>query len=173
MKLNPRINEYRSTKKSKLYQLNFKSMKKTLTLCMLFGTFVLSAQQFEYKIFTVVESVVPNGLGRSRMIAETEAVDYKSATTIRYENGKDKSDKKRGEIRTKAFEETKLLNFYNVGGIRFNNIATNDAMVTAKLNDLASQGWELAFVSGGVESSGDKDKQGVYATRYILKRLIK
>lgn len=58
---------------------------------MLFGTFVLSAQQFEYKIFTVVESVVPNGLGRSRMIAETEAVDYKSATTIRYENGKDKS----------------------------------------------------------------------------------
>ena len=148
-------------------------MKKTLTLCMLFGAFVLSAQQFEYKIFTVVESVVPNGLGRSRMIAETEAVDYKSATTIRYENGKDKSDKKRGEIRTKAFEETKLLNFYNVGGIRFNNIATNDAMVTAKLNDLASQGWELAFVSGGVESSGDKDKQGVYATRYILKRLAK
>lgn len=148
-------------------------MKKTLILCMLFGTFVLSAQQFEYKIFTVVESVVPNGLGRSRMIAETEAVDYKSATTIRYENGKDKSDKKRGEIRTKAFEETKLLNFYNVGGIRFNNIATNDAMVTAKLNDLASQGWELAFVSGGVESSGDKDKQGVYATRYILKRLVK
>ena len=148
-------------------------MKKTLTLCMLFGALVLSAQQFEYKIFTVVESVVPNGLGRSRMIAETEAVDYKSATTIRYENGKDKSDKKRGEIRTKAFEETKLLNFYNVGGIRFNNIATNDAMVTAKLNDLASQGWELAFVSGGVESSGDKDKQGVYATRYILKRLVK
>ena len=148
-------------------------MKKTLILCMLFGTFVLSAQQFEYKIFTVVESVVPNGLGRSRMIAETEAVDYKSATTIRYENGKDKSDKKKGEIRTKAFEETKLLNFYNVGGIRFNNIATNDAMITAKLNDLASQGWELAFVSGGVESSGDKDKQGVYATRYILKRLVK
>ena len=75
--------------------------------------------------------------------------------------------------RTKAFEETKLLNFYNVGGIRFNNIATNDAMVTAKLNDLASQGWELAFVSGGVESSGYKDNQGVYATRYILKRLVK
>ena len=36
---------------------------------------------------------------------------------------------------------------------------------------LPLQGWELAFVSGGVESSGDKDKQGVYATRYILKRL--
>ena len=64
------------------------------------------------------------------------------------------------------------MNFYNLGGIRFNNIATNDAMVTAKLNDLASQGWELAFVSGGVESSGDKDKQGVYATRYILRKTV-
>ena len=118
-------------------------------LFVLFISAAVSAQQYEYKIFTVVESVVPNGLGRSRMIAETEAVDYKSATTIRYEDGKDKSDKKRSEIRTKAFEETKLLNFYNLGGIRFNNIATNDAMVTAKLNDLASQGWELAFISGG------------------------
>ena len=131
---------------------NYISMKKTLMFIVLFISAAVSAQQYEYKIFTVVESVVPNGLGRSRMIAETEAVDYKSATTIRYEDGKDKSDKKRSEIRTKAFEETKLLNFYNLGGIRFNNIATNDAMVTAKLNDLSSQGWELAFVSGGVES---------------------
>ena len=151
---------------------NYISMKNIFTLSVLLISAVLSAQQYEYKIFTVVESVVPNGLGRSRMIAETEAVDYKSATTIRYEDGKDKSDKKRSEIRTKAFEETKLLNFYNLGGIRFNNIATNDAMVTAKLNDLASQGWELAFVTGGVESSGDKDKQGVYATRYILRKTV-
>ena len=146
-------------------------MKNYLTFILLFVGHLLIAQQWEYKIFTVVESVVPNGLGRSRMIAETEAVDYKAATTIRTEEGKIKSEKTRGEIRTKTFEETKLLNFYNVGGIRFNNIATNDAMVTAKLNDLASQGWELAFVSGGVESSGDKDKQGVYATRYILGKI--
>lgn len=148
-------------------------MKYKIFLFALFITSITQAQQWEYKIFTVVESVVPNGLGRSRMIAETQAVDYKSATSIRTEDGKNKSDKKRGEIRTKAFEETKLLNFYNIGGIRFNNIATNDAMVTAKLNDLSSQGWELAFVSGGVESSGDKDKQGMYATRYILKRITK
>ena len=148
-------------------------MKNTIIVFALFLSTFMQAQQWEYKIITVVESVVPNGLGRSRMIAETQDVDYKSATTIRTEEGKKKSDKKRGEIRTKTFEETKLLNFYNLGGIRFNNIATNDAMVTAKLNDMSSQGWELAFVSSGVESSGDKDKQGVYATRYILKRVKK
>ena len=122
-------------------------------------------------MFTVVESIVPNGLGRSRMISETETVDYKSATIQRTEDSKEKSKKKRSELRTNTFQETKLLNFYNLGGIRFNNIATNDAMVTAKINDLASQGWELAFVNGGVESSGDKDPQGIFITRYIFKRV--
>ena len=50
------------------------------------------------------------------------------------------------ETRTKAFEETKLLNFYNIAGIRFNNIATNDALVKSKLNEMSNQGWELFTV---------------------------
>lgn len=144
----------------------------TLILLLLVSSFTFS-QQYEYKIISVIESVVPNGLGRSRMLAETKPVDYKSATTIRTEEGKEKSDKSRSEIRTKVFEETKLLNFYNIGGIRFNNIATNDALITAKLNDEAAKGWVLAFVTSGVESSGDKDKIGIYATRFILRREVK
>ena len=129
-------------------------------------------QQYEFEIVTVVESVVPKGLGRSRMLAKTEIVDYKPSTTVRMEDGeKDKSkNDKRKDIRTKAFEETKLLNFYNIGGIRFNNIATNDAMVKSKLNEMTANGWELAFVTGGVESSGDKDPNGIYLTRYIFKK---
>ena len=112
------------------------------------------------------------GLGRSRMIAKTEVVDYNSSTTVRMEDGeKDKSkNDKRKDIRTKAFEETKLLNFYNIGGIRFNNIATNDAMVKSKLNQMTADGWEFAFVTGGVESSGDKDPNGIYLSRYIFKK---
>lgn len=144
----------------------------TLILLLLVSSFTFS-QQYEYKIISVIESVVPNGLGRSRMLAETKPVDYKSATTIRTEEGKQKSDKSRSEIRTKVFEETKLLNFYNIGGIRFNNIATNDALITAKLNDEAAKGWVLSFVTSGVESSGDKDKIGIYATRFILRREVK
>ena len=144
----------------------------TLILLLLVSSFTFS-QQYEYKIISVIESVVPNGLGRSRMLAETQPVDYKSATTIRTEEGKEKSDKSRSEIRTKVFEETKLLNFYNIGGIRFNNIATNDALITAKLNDEAAKGWVLSFVTSGVESSGDKDKIGIYATRFILRREVK
>ena len=98
---------------------------------------------------------MPKGLGRSRMIAKTKVVDYNPSTTVRMEDGeKDKSkNDKCKDIRTKVIEETKLLNFFNIGGIRFNNIATNDVMVKSKLNQMTADGWELAFVTGGVESS--------------------
>ena len=125
---------------------------------------------YEFEIVTVVESLIQSGLGRSRMISKTENVNYREATTIRKEDGgKDKSKKKRSEIRTQAFEETKLLNFYNVAGIRFNNIATNDAMVRAKLNEMSSQGWELFTVTSGVESA-DKERDAIFITRYIFRK---
>jgi hypothetical protein len=92
---------------------------------------------YEFETVTVVESLIQNGLDRSRMISGTQTVNYREATTIIKEDGeKEKSNKKRSEIRTKAFQETKLLNFYNIAGIRFNNIATNDAMIKAKLNEM-------------------------------------
>ena len=37
-----------------------------------------TVQQYEFEIVTVIESVVPKGLGRSRMIAKTEDVEYKT-----------------------------------------------------------------------------------------------
>ena len=133
---------------------------------------ISTAQKYEYEIVTVIESVVPKGLGRSRMISKTEKVDYNPSTSIRMDDGeKDKSkNDNRKDLRTKAFVETKLLNFYNLGGIRFNNIATNDAMVKSKLNQMTTDGWELAFVTSGVESSGDKDPNGIYLSRYIFKK---
>lgn len=129
----------------------------------------------EYKVVTVVESIVPNGLGRSRMISANEQKDYKEYTTVRSgDKGKDEKNKsKRGEIRIKDYDETKLLNFYNIGGIRFQNIAANDAIMTSKVNTMISEGWELAFINTGVESSGGKgDGQGIFITRYTFKRSI-
>jgi len=127
---------------------------------------------YEFETVTVVESLIQNGLGRSRMISKTETVNYREATTVRKEDGKkEKSKKSRSEIRTKAFEETKLLNFYNIAGIRFNNIATNDAMIRAKLNEMSSQGWELASVAAGVESA-DKERDAIFITRFFFKKEI-
>ena len=126
-------------------------------------------KSLEFETVTVIESLIQNGLGRSRMISKTENVDYREATTIRKEDGeKEKSKKSRSEIRTKAFEETKLLNFYNIAGIRFNNIATNDAMIKAKLNEMSAQGWELVSIAAGVESA-DKERDAIFITRFFFK----
>ncbi|NNE75850.1 MAG: hypothetical protein HKN31_02115 [Pricia sp.] len=129
------------------------------------------AQGFEYKTITTVESIVPNGLGRSRMIDAVESRDYKEFTSTRDGEDDERNKSDRGEIRVKNFEETKLLNFFNLGGIRFQNIAANDAVVTSKLNALAQQGWDLVFVNSGVESvGGEDDSNGIFVTRYIFKR---
>ncbi|MEQ3663060.1 MULTISPECIES: hypothetical protein [unclassified Olleya] len=131
--------------------------------------------QVEYKVVTVVESIVPNGLGRSRMISANETKDYKEFTTVRSDDkdSDEKNKSKRNEIRVKNYDETKLLNFYNLGGIRFQNIAANDAVMTSKVNDMVAQGWELAFINTGVESEGGKgDGKGIFITRYTFKRTL-
>jgi hypothetical protein len=64
-----------------------------------------------------------------------------------------------------------LLNFYNLAGIRFNNIATNDAMIRAKLNDMSTQGWELVSIAAGVESA-DQERDAIFITRFFFKKEI-
>ncbi len=142
-----------------------------LTLSVLSFNSSFAQDAYEFQIVTVIESIVPNGLGRSRMLTTNETRDFKEFTSTRT-GEKDKRNKSdRSEIRVKGFDETKLLNFYNLGGIRFQNIVANDAIVTSKLNDMSSQGWELAFVNSGVESFGGKgDGNGIYVTRYTFKR---
>lgn len=133
--------------------------------------FIETNAQVEYKVVTSVESIVPNGLGRSRIISANDTKDYKEFTTTQSEEDNTRNKSKRGEIRVKGFDETKLLNFYNIGGIRFQNIAANDAIIESKINTMIEEGWELAFVTSGVESEGGKgDGQGIFITRYLFKR---
>ena len=127
--------------------------------------------QYEVKIITTIESIIPSGVGRSRLISTDHEVDYREFTTRQTAESGDRNKSDRQEIRIKDFDETKLLNFFNVGGIRFQNIASNDALLTSKINDMMSQGWELAFVNTGVESyGGSDDNNGIFITRYIFKR---
>jgi len=148
-------------------------MKKSILfgLLLLATMFTINAQSVEYKIITSVESIVPSGLGRSRIMSANDTRDYKKYTSTQTEEDNTRNKSKRKEMRVKGFDETKLLNFYNVAGIRFQNIATNDAIVSSKINAMVTEGWELAFVTSGVESdSGKGDGQGIYITRYIFKR---
>ncbi|MFD0835201.1 hypothetical protein ACFQ0I_05460 [Mariniflexile aquimaris] len=130
-----------------------------------------SFSQVEYKVITSVESIVPSGLGRSRIISANEDKNYKDYTSTQTDDDNSRNKSDRGDIRVKDFDETKLLNFYNIAGIRFQNIAANDALITSKINTMVEEGWDLAFVTSAVESdSGKDDGQGIFITRYIFKR---
>jgi hypothetical protein len=148
-------------------------MKKLfLIITLIFIGADIQAQQYEVKVITSVESIVPNGLGRSRLISANVERNYEEFTSNQTEDDNSRNKSKRSDIRVKDFEETKLLNFYNLGGIRFQNIAANDAVIESKINAMLADGWDLAFVASAVESdSGDKDGQGIFITRYIFKRL--
>jgi hypothetical protein len=131
-----------------------------------------SVANAQYQVITIVESVVPGGIGRSRMIENNSLINYNEFTTSRTE-GKDtkQGDIDRGEIKVNSFKETKMLNFFSLVGINFQNIASNDAIIASKLNEMDAQGFELAFVTSGVESdAGKDDSNGIFITRLYFKK---
>ena len=134
--------------------------------------FSLDTKAQEMKVVTIVESIVPGGLGRSRIIEAKEVLDAKTLTTTRVDGKKsDQDDIKRSDAKIENFEETKLLNFYSLVGINFQNIASNDAAITSKINDLLKDGWQLQFVTSGVESdAGKSDGNGIFITRLYFKK---
>lgn len=146
-------------------------MKKIVLLALLAGCTTLLYGQ-EYKVITTVESVVPMGIGRSRMMEPKQETNYRELTTERVDGKKSgMDDVKRGDIKIDNFEETKLLNFFSAAGINFQNISSNDAVVSSKLTEMAKEGWTLVFVTSGVESdAGKQDGNGIFITRYIFKR---
>ena len=151
-------------------------MKKLVVLFALY-TFctnsVFSQQDYEVKVITSVESIVSSGLGRSRILSSNDERDYKEFTSEQTEDDNSRNTSKRKDIRVKNFEETKLLNFYNLGGIRFQNIVANDALISSKLTDMLTEGWDLVFVTSAVESdAGRNDDNGIFVTRYIFKRKL-
>jgi len=100
-------------------------------------------KQSKWLQITAVESVVPGGLGRSRMIS----IDDKG-----------------------KMEETKMKNFFSVAGINFSNIRENDLSITSKIQELSAEGWELYDVTSGVYSGNENNSNGIFITRYLFKK---
>ena len=148
-------------------------IKKMLLIALFFTTIMeVTAQSYEYRIVTSIESVVPMGIGRSRIVSNQEDKNYKDYTSSRTEENKKQNKSKRSDSKVENFDETKILNFYSATGINFQNIASNDALLSSKVNTMIEEGWELAFVTSGVESdSGKGDGTGIFITRFIFKRL--
>ena len=143
-----------------------------IIILMVTSTAQLWAQTYEYKIVTSIESVVPMGVGRSRILSSDEEKNFKDYTTFRTEDNKKQNKSKRSESKVEEFQETKILNFYSATGINFQNIASNDALISSKVNNLIEEGWDLAFVTSAVESDAGKDDgDGIFITRFIFRRL--
>ncbi len=136
------------------------------------GNEASQAQEYEFTSFTIIESIVPNGIGRSRIINSLEQRDYKEFTTVKTFDDRSRNKSNRGDIRVFNYEETKLLNFFNIGGIRFQNIAANDAVINSKVNTMLNEGWEIINIVSGVESvGGEDDLNGIFLTRFYFKRI--
>ena len=118
----------------------------SISVAMIVSIFAFNtpAPAYEYMSLTTVESIVPGGLGRSRMLIDGG-------------NGN--------------LDEQKIKNIYSMVGIKMENIFYNDQDVVAKLNDLSTEGWELAFANTGVQSPSQGGSTGIYCTRYILRRV--
>jgi hypothetical protein len=109
-----------------------------------FSSFTKKEQnQYEYQQITTIESVVPMGLGRSRMISTSP---------------------------TGTMEETKMENFFSAAGINFGNIRSNDKATTDKISQLVNAGWELEEVTAGVYSGNENNSNGIFITRYLFKK---
>jgi hypothetical protein len=104
----------------------------------------LSAQSYEWKQITAIESVVPGGLGRSRLISSDAS----------------------GQVVEKDLE-----NFFSFVGINFKNVLNNDKVISERIQEMSDGGWELHQVVPGVYSA-DKST-GIFITRYIFRRAKK
>lgn len=155
-------------------------MKKSILFSLLFTALLFGAlaqdnapRPFnEWRIVTVVESIVPMGIGRSRMVENMTEVNTDQFRTTRTD-GKTSSQREvsRSELKVNNFDEAKLLNFFSGVGINFQNIASNDAMIGARIMELESEGYSLAYVTSGVEShAGTEDGTGLFITRMFFKR---
>lgn len=100
--------------------------------------------KYVYANVTVVESIIPGGLGRSRMMTTMD-----NGNTV----------------------ESDIENFYSMVGINFGNITKNDKKIVEKINAMEQEGWELHYITAGVQSPGGKDaSNGIFLTRYLFRK---
>ncbi|MDZ4822681.1 MAG: hypothetical protein SH856_04415 [Flavobacteriales bacterium] len=97
---------------------------------------------YDWYQMTTIESVIPGGLGRSRMITtDPQGI----------------------------LQETKMENFFSMVGINFANVRLNDQLIGDKLADLSAEGWELFQVNSG--AYGHEASTGIFITRYLFRKV--
>ncbi len=126
---------------------------KSIMLSCLFTTVLISLLAFKsaddtpkktlYMQVATIESIIPAGGGRSKMI-------------ITLPDGKQ--------------NEAGLENLYSISGINFGNVQSNERAIIEKINQITAEGWELQQVTSGIQSLSASKSQGIFITRYLFKK---
>jgi hypothetical protein len=126
--------------------INFSAMAVLVLLSLgIVSLFSFRTQQtvinYKYMQISTVESIIPGGLGRSRILSTDQ-----NGTVV----------------------EKELKNFYSLVGINFSNIANNDDLIVNRLNEFSRDGWELFSTNTGV--SNEEAGGGIFITRYVFRK---
>ncbi len=133
-----------------------KETLKTVSIAAITGLVIISVFAFrpspapqqatyEYFQFSTIESVIPGGLGRSRILTTDND----------------------GQLLEKD-----LKNFYSMVGLNFKNISKNDRSIVERINMYSEEGWELMSVVTGshAQTSDGSSSGGLFITRYLFRR---
>jgi hypothetical protein len=130
------------------------------------------SQKSEYKIITIIESVMPYKSRESRIIDSETVVDSVAYAAFKTDGSKSRNKELELEkLRLEKLDQIKLLELYDGIEVSFQNVASNDAMITSKINSMLEEGWSLTFVTSAIESdAGNDDRNGIVITRLFFSK---
>lgn len=107
---------------------------------------VAAAAGYQYLQMTTIESVVPGGFGRSRVLFTPE---------------------------WKGTKETNMENLFSLTGINLGNVRSNEEAILRFMGEITSDGWELVQavpLTQVLNGTGGQSSQGIFMTRYLFRK---
>ena len=102
---------------------------------------------YQFLQMTTIESIVPGGLGRSRVIFSPE---------------------------WRGTKESNMENLFSLLGINMGNLRSNEELILRYLGEITADGWELfqtTPLTQTVQGTGGQSQQGIFMTRYLFRKV--
>ncbi|MBF9141221.1 hypothetical protein [Hymenobacter properus] len=101
---------------------------------------------YQFLQMTTIESIVPGGMGRSRVMFTPE---------------------------WKGTKESTMENLFSLTGINLGNVHSNEELIVRYLNEITADGWELyqtTPLTQTIQGTGGQSQQGIFLTRYLFRK---
>ncbi|WP_197076850.1 hypothetical protein [Hymenobacter terrenus] len=111
-----------------------------------FPTHAQTKGGYQFLQMTTIESIVPGGLGRSRVLFTPE---------------------------WKGTKESNMENLFSLVGINMGNVRSNEELILRYLGDITNDGWELyqtTPLTQTIQGTGGQSQQGIFMTRYLFRK---